>query len=382
MGKPKRRGDGLWLRGKTWMLDIRHQGQRYVMKIGHNINRSTAQEIAAIKRAEIFKGEVGLTNKPEPLTFDEAAKLHLQRVRTDCKPRTITGAEKGIKKLTEEFGGWPLERITEIDLQRYKAKRLEQGKKNPKAKKDGKVTCNHELARLNAIFNDAPGSKNRDNPVEDVKSFRVETTKGRILTPEEEVRLLGACHDRLRPMVAFALDTGFRLCEVMSLSWPDVNMDGGKVTVQMEHSKTHRPKTVNMTKRVRAILESILAEGTTEGAVFRSQTGDRYKSIYTAWNTAREAAGLKDFRFHDNRHTNATRHIEEGTDLATLRENLGWSTVRIADRYLTPSDEAKRQSVANLSRSNEAARRQVESQHESQHSASEQKVVSLGKPRH
>ena len=75
MGKPRRRGNGLWLRGKTWMLDIRHQGKRYVMKIGHNINRSTAQEIAAIKRAEILKGEVGLTKKPEPLTFDQAAKL-------------------------------------------------------------------------------------------------------------------------------------------------------------------------------------------------------------------------------------------------------------------------------------------------------------------
>ena len=65
-----RRGEGIYLRGRTWWLDFVHQGQRHVERIGKNINRTAASEIAQVKRAAILKGEAGIGRKRADLTFD------------------------------------------------------------------------------------------------------------------------------------------------------------------------------------------------------------------------------------------------------------------------------------------------------------------------
>ncbi len=46
-----RRGDGIYLRGRTWWLDFRHDGRRYVVRLGKQINRTVAGELAQVKRA-------------------------------------------------------------------------------------------------------------------------------------------------------------------------------------------------------------------------------------------------------------------------------------------------------------------------------------------
>ena len=42
-----RRGDGIYLRGKTWWLDFRHRGERHVARLGKNISRTVAELEAA-----------------------------------------------------------------------------------------------------------------------------------------------------------------------------------------------------------------------------------------------------------------------------------------------------------------------------------------------
>ncbi len=51
-----RRGDGLYLRGKTWYLDFRHDGARHALRLGKNISRSVAGELAHVQRAESSAG--------------------------------------------------------------------------------------------------------------------------------------------------------------------------------------------------------------------------------------------------------------------------------------------------------------------------------------
>ncbi len=55
-----RRGDGLYQRGKTWWLDFTHDGRRHVARLGRNINRTVAGELASVQRAAILKGEAGI----------------------------------------------------------------------------------------------------------------------------------------------------------------------------------------------------------------------------------------------------------------------------------------------------------------------------------
>ena len=66
-----RRGDGLYLRGNTWYLDCRIDGTRHVVKLGKNIKRTVAGELADVKRAAILKGEALLFKSRSATTLLE-----------------------------------------------------------------------------------------------------------------------------------------------------------------------------------------------------------------------------------------------------------------------------------------------------------------------
>ena len=66
------------------------------------------------------------------------------------------------------------------------------------------------------------------------------------------------------------------------------------------------------------------------------------------FDKAKREAGIRDFRFHDLRHTAATRMADGGADAFALAEIFGWSDVRMALRYTHATDESKRRAVENL----------------------------------
>ena len=53
----------------------------------------------------------------------------------------------------------------------------------------------------------------------------------------------------------------------------------------------------------------------------------------TAWDRARQRAGIEDFRFHDLRHTWASWHVQCGTSLPELMELGGWKSYEMVLRY-------------------------------------------------
>src|SRR4030095_11371290 len=86
-----RHGDGIYQRGKTWWLDFTHRGERHVVRLGKNISRTVAGELARVQRGAILKGEAGIGGPKlkDPHTF--ASKLAMAGV----DPATI-----------QELGGW------------------------------------------------------------------------------------------------------------------------------------------------------------------------------------------------------------------------------------------------------------------------------------
>ena len=59
-------------------------------------------------------------------------------------------------------------------------------------------------------------------------------------------------------------------------------------------------------------------------------------------------AKIKDFCFHDLRHTAATRMADAGADVFTLMKILGHSDIRMTARYTHATDSALRRAVGNL----------------------------------
>src|SRR5207244_376288 len=178
-----------------------------------------------------------------------------------------------------------------------------------------------------------------------------ERERERILTKEEEARLLAACgcdrEKRLRPLVIAALDTGCRCGELIKLAWSDVDLERGIITIQAFNSKTMRERIVGITPRLRATLMEICPRRPKpEDAVF-GLTQHAWFSKKHAWTTARRIAGLEDVRFHDLRHTAASR-LARKMSLSHVGKLLGHREPRTTWRYANTDESMVADAVAIL----------------------------------
>src|SRR5918996_4336826 len=110
-----RRGDGIYLRGKTWWLDFLHEGKRHVVRIGKGINRTAAGESARVQRARILKGEVGIGRKRADVTFDQAKAEFLKWTDADKRPRTARTYRQCLEALERSFTGKRLSGVSVFD---------------------------------------------------------------------------------------------------------------------------------------------------------------------------------------------------------------------------------------------------------------------------
>lgn len=103
-----------------------------------------------------------------------------------------------------------------------------------------------------------------------------------------------------------------------------------------------------MNETLRLELLSHCAGLTSERLFANAKTGKPVVSIQRAFEAARLEAGLEDFRFHDLRHTAATRMAEAGVDVFTIAAILGHKDIKTTARYAHATIMAKRRAVAVL----------------------------------
>jgi integrase len=180
-------------------------------------------------------------------------------------------------------------------------------------------------------------------------SLAAENKRERILTREEELKLLAACERprraHLKAILICALDTGMRQGEIFSLRWRDVDLENGLLSIQAFHTKTMNERRVAITTRLALELQRLKASAPAneDGLVFGII--DNVKRSFTA---ARSKAGLKDVRFHDLRHTAATRLVGAHIPLSEVGRVLGHSQANTTYRYINANVETAKRAAAAL----------------------------------
>lgn len=197
------------------------------------------------------------------------------------------------------------------------------------------------------------------------------------MTEDEETKLFAQfigrrCH--LFPIIRFVLETGLQKGEFCRLEVADVNLSnesrfvnirGTKIEVRpdeliVKKSKNGKPRTIPLTRQARQIAETQIADATTKQFLFTSRrTGGMISDFKTAFNGAVRDAGLEDFRFHDLRHSFASRLNAAGADPYTIRDLLGHSTTMMSADYTHTSFERRRQAIADMSRRRSNVRERV-----------------------
>lgn len=338
-----RRGDGIYLRSKTWWLDFTHQGRRHAVRLGRHINRTVAGEIASVKRAEILKGEAGIGRKRKDLSFEKAKEKFLAWAEANKRPNTVSSYRQCLATLERAFDGKRLGEIHPFTLEHYKRDRLAAG---------AKVAVNRELTTLKALYNRCIewGLYEGLNPVRQVKLVKEPNGRLRFLEPDEEAKLLAAAKEPLETIVLLGIYAGLRIqSEALTLRWSDVDLKRGLVTVQAAYAKSGQTRTVEMNSILRGALRAHQDRNGTGEYVFHGRGGKVYRDPRTAFENARDRAGLgKDVTPHVLRHTFGSRLAMAGVDLRTIQELGGWSRLEMVQRYAHLSPSHKREAVERL----------------------------------
>lgn len=125
---------------------------------------------------------------------------------------------------------------------------------------------------------------------------------------------------------------------MFKLKWSDIDFGNGLVTIQAFNTKTMRQRHVAMTERLIEELKPLSEYATREQLVFGIRT-----SVKAAFNKAKIAANLRDLRFHDLRHTHATRLVTAQMPLSEVGRVLGHTQPSTTYRYINANvDTARR----------------------------------------
>lgn len=335
---------GLYKRANTWWMSYAADG-RTIRESTRTHSKKTAQKILADRVSAVTHGRFNISVRERSPSLADFAEDYLAVYsKSNKQPGSFRRDQTSVKNLKAFFGSKRLDDIRPMLIEHYKRSRLDVGRKP--------ATINRELACLKHMYTIAmKNGRARANPVRESKLLREDNQVTNVMSREHEALLLEQAAPHIRRVVVCALETGMRLGEILDLKWDQVDLS--RRLIRVVRTKTGRAREIDITDRLAAVL-SQQPRGH-EGHVFRGRDGKAILSVKEGYMNALDRAGLsqKRYRFHDLRHTFATRLVEAGADLITVQQLLGHSTIVTTQRYAHPSADARRAAMARLSHDRE-----------------------------
>jgi integrase len=330
----------------NWYIDYYCDLQRLREKIGPS--RRQAEQMLAIRKTQILQGKFGVKTSRNGIPFKEIADRFLEYSKA-----TKQSYERDLnyrRHFDRIFGRCTADQITSHAVEKYKMQRREEILRIKKYRdmepRDVPMsTINRELACLKTMFNLAiKWRMTRHNPVKGVKSFRKDNISERILSDAEIDALVAACKNPLQDIVVIALNTGMRQSEILNLKWAQVDLEQGYITVIK--TKSGKQRKIPMNESVRNVLKSRHGNGILVFGKSIKPEG----AVRSGFAVACRKAGIGHCRFHDLRHTFATRLVLAGVSLPVVKELLGHASIVTTMRYAHLTPESKRSAVELINR--------------------------------
>ncbi|MBF0251665.1 MAG: site-specific integrase [Alphaproteobacteria bacterium] len=315
---------------KWWVDWTDQKGRRHRKSTGTD-DKKLAEALAAKWTQESFlEQHFGVI--PDVPFKDALLRYGQERLRDN--PVSYKASVKSrLQRLLDRFGDLNLSDITHAVIREWMDERLDEVKP---------ASALRDMSTLRAIMNKAF----REDLLAHVPPFpRFKKPQGRCrwLTVEEERRLLMASKPHQRALIAFALDTGGRRGELLKLDWQNVDLERGFVAFLK--TKNGEDRSVRLTDRAKRVLEGL--DPKEAGPVF-TYRGAAMTDVSTAFQKARKRAGLEDVRFHDLRHTFASRLVQQGVSLYEVMHLTGHKSFSMVQRYAHLAPDFQERAIAAL----------------------------------
>ena len=329
----------MYRRGGVWWTCIRYGGKK-IQRSLETTNKKRAQIIEAKIRTEIVDGKYFEKPIGETKTFKDMMEKFMKE---HAPKRTVSMQNSyfaSLKHLLPYFGSSKLSTITPKMISDYKVLRYGEGAKPS--------SINKELAMLSKAFNLAVKEWEwlKENPISKVKKERENNQRDRWLSEDEEKRMLESSSKRLWDIIVFDLHTGLRQDELLSLQWARVDLF--RKTIIIQESKNGKPRTIPLNRVAFDILaEKSKIRNIKYDFVFTSRIGTKINchNLRRIFKIAVKKAGIQDIRFHDLRHTFATRLAQSGVDIYKISKLLGHQSITMTQRYAHHCPESLRDGI-------------------------------------
>lgn len=343
----------LFKRGPSWCLRIRDPHGRVVVRVLRNPEtmekpktKAHAERLASIQSAEISSGLKPKLKQAASLERLNRAFLHTFEI--GMHPTSRRNRVTIINRFLDRFPY--VNMITHESLGKYVSERLNTPTRygNPRTTS----TVNRELAVLRRLLKWAYETNLIErNPMKGFKFLKEPKQRERILTPEEQQRLIRTLqkdqYEFLRPIILIALYCGFRRGEILRLKWSDIieaNQEFDLLDTKWGRRKVPIPS------ELWKILQRIPRRSQWVFPAIRSPER-HFTAIHNPFKRVLKAARIENFRFHDLRHTAASRLLAAGVDIRIVQEVLGHSSILTTQKYLTSFSEHKRSALERVMQS-------------------------------
>ena len=306
-----------------WWVKISHAAGCLQQSTG-TADKRKAQEFHDKLKASLWdQQKLGVKRQ---YSWQEAVVRYL----AETSHKASTAADKShLRWLDGHLKDLSLQDISRDLVQAITAARIAEGVTN--------ATVNRTMEIVRAILRKAAYDWEWLEKVPRVRLLKEPKRRIRWLTKKEAGRLIGELPPHLAAMTRFSLETGLRQGNVMGLQWSQVDLTRRTAWIHPDQAKARRAIPVPLSATAVIVLREQVGKHTQNVFTYR---GKPVQQVNTkAWTNALRRAGIRDFRWHDLRHTWASWHVQSGTPLHVLQELGGWESVEMVRRYAHLSSE-------------------------------------------
>jgi len=306
-----------------WQAIIRRKGvkqQSKVFKI-----KSQAIQWARSVESEIDKGNT--------VDFSLSKKITLNQIIEKIQP--IDSRERSrLKILKKYFNNAAINLINPNRISLFVDLRLSQGLSSATVIKDINT-----LSKLLKIAQRDWNIYLPSNPIKHIGKLKQSPSRVRRLSKDEEYILMNRSKSNLRSIIIFAIETGMRLGEILSLKWSDINNN----FAVLEKTKNGDVRYVPMSKIANQILTRIQKNENDDRIFYFWKTVSGFES---SWQRFKKREGLVDLRFHDLRHEAISRMFEKGMSHMEVSAISGHKSLLVLRKYTHLNIEYLRDKLA------------------------------------
>ena len=206
------------------------------------------------------------------------------------------------------------------------------------------ATINAYLAVMNHLLNVARDEWNmiEHNPMQGVKRMTVKNDRTRYLKDEELRALMQSCaletRKPLLEIVLLALSTGARKNELLGIRLMDIDI--ARRCIYIHNTKNGKSRQLALSgEALKCVLHHVDKARTGQTYLFEARREAKPIRIDVEFRRCRDRAGVKDFVFHDLRHSFASYMAMSGRSIGEVKTALGHSDIKTTMRYVHFCDE-------------------------------------------